>query len=331
MRIRRNPFFLSAVALFLTTVASSGSRAQVAKPPAIAKPATTAVIQSQDTNVAGVVAELTECNRKDGVLSVKVRLHNTSTAPVNFHLIEGIGDYSKFYVTAENKKYFILTDSEKLPLAPHLDNGYPWIDVKIAPGGSYQWWAKYPAPPGSAKTLTLYTRLTPPFDDVPITGPVEAADPAPVENARILDIVGVTRDLDGVMKDLGAKVTAQEIKIALSADVLFDFDKFDLKPRATDSLVKVATVVKAYPKAPLLIEGHTDGKGTHAYNVTLSENRATSVKTWLAQNAGVAPARIATSGLGETKPVAPNTLPDGTDNPEGRQKNRRVEITLRTI
>ena len=172
----------------------------------------------------------------------------------------------------------------------------------------------------------------------------DAADRALLANARILDIearildivgvsggiVGVSRGLDSVMKDLGAKVTAQDIKIELSADVLFDFDKSDLKAQATDSLMKVAAVIKAYPKAPLLIEGHTDGKGAHAYNVSLSEKRAAAVKTWLVQNAGVDPARIATSGWGETKPVAPNTLPNGADNPEGRQKNRRVDITLRT-
>lgn len=173
---------------------------------------------------------------------------------------------------------------------------------------------------------------------------VAAAARAALANARILDIVGVSRDivgvsggivgvsrgLDSVMKDLGAKVTAQEIKIELSADVLFDFDKFDLKAQATDSLTKVATVIKAYPKAPLTIEGHTDGKGAHAYNVSLSGKRAAAVKTWLVQNAGVDPARIATAGWGDTKPVASNTSPNGADNPEGRQKNRRVDITLRT-
>ena len=131
--------------------------------------ATTPVIQSQDTNVTGVVAELTECKRKDGVLTVKVRLHNTSTANAAFTVLEAQSDLPKFYVTAENKKYFILTDSEKAPLTPQLDAGYPWLKVKIAPGASYQWWAKYPAPPASLKTLTFYTAWTPPFDDVPIT------------------------------------------------------------------------------------------------------------------------------------------------------------------
>lgn len=149
-------------------------------------------------------------------------------------------------------------------------------------------------------------------------------------DAKILDIVGVSLGLDSVLKDLGAKVTAQEIKIELSADVLFDFDKSDLKAQATDSLTKVALVIQAHPKAPLLIEGHTDGKGTHAYNVSLSEKRAAAVKTWLIQHASVDSARISTAGWGETKPVTPNTLPNGADNPDGRQKNRRVEITLRT-
>jgi outer membrane protein OmpA-like peptidoglycan-associated protein len=165
---------------------------------------------------------------------------------------------------------------------------------------------------------------------------VEAAARAALANAKILevkakvlDIVGVSRSLSGVMKDLGAKVTDQEITIELAADFLFDFDKSALRTEATDSLRKVGEVVKAYPRAPLLIEGHTDGKGTHPYNMTLSEGRAASVKNWLVQNAGVDPARITTRGLGETKPVAPNANPDGSDNPQGRQKNRRVSITLR--
>ncbi len=158
----------------------------------------------------------------------------------------------------------------------------------------------------------------------------QAAARAALAHAKVLDIIGVSRSLSGVMEDLGAKVTDQEITIELAADFLFDFDKYALKTEAIPSLQKVGVVVKAYPKAPLLIEGHTDGKGTHPYNTKLSENRALSVKNWLVQNAGVDPARITTQGWGETKPVAPNTNPDGSDNPQGRQKNRRVGITLRT-
>jgi outer membrane protein OmpA-like peptidoglycan-associated protein len=159
---------------------------------------------------------------------------------------------------------------------------------------------------------------------------VAAAARAALAHAKILDIIGVTLGVEAVLKDLGAKVTAQEIKIDIDADVLFDFDKYALRPEAAETLRKVGQVVSGYPNAPLLIEGYTDGKGTHSYNMKLSANRASTVKQWLIDNASVQPSRIKTAGWGETKPVALNTNPDGSDNPQGRQKNRRVELTLQT-
>ncbi len=164
----------------------------------------------------------------------------------------------------------------------------------------------------------------------PDASSLQAAARAAITNARILDVIGVSRGVGSLVKELGAKVTDREIRIALSADVLFDFDKFALRPEAAASLLKVGEIIKAYPTAPVLIEGHTDGKGAHAYNIKLSENRAAAVKSWLGQNAAVDAARIRTAGWGETKPVAPNTKPDGSDDADGRQKNRRVEITLQT-
>jgi hypothetical protein len=151
---------------------SLGLAAFIGSAPMIAQSgaAKTAVIQSQDTNATGVVAELTECTRKEGVLTVRVRLHNTSKAMARFEVVVPRNrNYAEFYVTAENKKYFILTDSEKAPLTPHTD-GSGLLRVDIAAGGSYQWWAKYPAPPSSVKTLALYTPWTAPFDGVPIAG-----------------------------------------------------------------------------------------------------------------------------------------------------------------
>jgi len=166
---------------------------------------------------------------------------------------------------------------------------------------------------------------------------VQAAAQAALPHARIVDIVGVTSGIEGatsglqgVLQDLNAKVTEHEVKIELDADVLFDFDKYTLRPEAATSLREVGEVAKNYGKSPVLIEGYTDGKGTHAYNMKLSDNRAASVKDWLVKNAGASASRITTRGLGETKPIAPNTNPDGSDNPTGRQKNRRVEITIRT-
>jgi outer membrane protein OmpA-like peptidoglycan-associated protein len=151
-----------------------------------------------------------------------------------------------------------------------------------------------------------------------------------LSRAKVLDIVGVARGIESVLKELGAKVTERETRIELSADVLFDFDKAELKPEASESLAKVAEVLRASPSAPVSIEGHTDGKGTDAYNQPLSERRAHSVKAWLVEHGGVPAARITARGWGKTRPVAPNARPDGSDDPEGRKKNRRVEITVRT-
>ena len=142
-----------------------------------------------------------------------------------------------------------------------------------------------------------------------------------------LGVVGKAQDLNAALRDLGAKTTETEIRIELSSDVLFDFDKADLLPKAIPALEKVSTVLKSYPNAFCSIEGHTDNKGSKEYNQKLSERRADSVKNWLLAH-GVT-SQMAIRGWGATKPVAPNTLPDGGDNPVGRQKNRRVEIVVK--
>ena len=165
----------------------------------------------------------------------------------------------------------------------------------------------------------------------------QAAARAALGSAKILDIVGIergieskTRGIESVLKDLGAKVTAQEIRIELAADVLFDFDKHDLRLEAIPSLEKVAEVLRSRAGSPVTIEGHTDGKGTDAYNLLLSEKRAQAVREWLVKDGGATAARITTKGWGKAKPIVSNRKPDGSDDPEGRKKNRRVEITVRT-
>ena len=173
---------------------------------------------------------------------------------------------------------------------------------------------------------------------------MQAAARAALGSAKILDIVAMTRDIENmtrgiesktrgiesVLKDLNAKVTGREIRIELSADVLFDFDKHDLRPEAVPSLEKVAEVLRSRAGSPVTIEGHTDGKGSDAYNQPLSEKRAQAVRDWLVKNGGASAAKITTRGWGKSKPIVPNARPDGSDDPEGRKKNRRVEITVRT-
>ncbi|NBJ13887.1 OmpA family protein [Microvirga sp. SYSU G3D207] len=76
------------------------------------------------------------------------------------------------------------------------------------------------------------------------------------------------------------------------------------------------------------VEGHTDWIGTDAYNDRLSARRTASVKEWLVRHASAGRAHVEAVGFGERRPVASNTKPDGSDDPEGRQKNRRVELVV---
>lgn len=119
------------------------------------------------------------------------------------------------------------------------------------------------------------------------------------------------------------------VRFTLAADLLFDFDKADLRREADPVLETLVAQVQArLPGGRFRIEGHTDGKGMDRYNDSLSNRRAKSVQAWLTGKGRVPAARIVTTGLGKRRPVAPNTRPDGSDDPEGRQKNRRVEIVV---
>ncbi|MBF9221662.1 OmpA family protein [Hymenobacter ruricola] len=141
-------------------------------------------------------------------------------------------------------------------------------------------------------------------------------------------LTGSVSDLNGLISDLGGKQTAAGLVINFSADVLFDFDKADLKPEAQPTLEKLAQVVQQAAKSRVLINGYTDAKGDDAYNLKLSEQRAQAIADWLSTHTPGAAGQTQVKGYGEANPVAPNTQPDGHDNPEGRQQNRRVEVII---
>jgi len=135
----------------------------------------------------------------------------------------------------------------------------------------------------------------------------------------------------GAIADLEVKETPTEIRIELAADVLFDFDKADILPKAEATLKQAAALIaeRGSDDTTVRIEGHTDAKGDDACNQRLSERRAQSVRAWLASQGGLGDFEFSASGKGETQPVAPNAKADGSDDPDGRQKNRRVEIVVK--
>ena len=117
-------------------------------------------------------------------------------------------------------------------------------------------------------------------------------------------------------------------RLVIAADALFAFDRDELTPAAEEVLGELGPQL-AGAKGKVTVEGHTDSVGPDDYNRALSERRARAVRDWLAKH-GFAPAATPIAGYGESKPIAGNTRPDGSDDPEGRQKNRRVEVVVET-
>ncbi|WP_132985235.1 OmpA family protein [Luteimonas terricola] len=110
--------------------------------------------------------------------------------------------------------------------------------------------------------------------------------------------------------------------------VNFDFDKSTLRPDAVSILNEAIEILKRYPELKVEVAGHTDSKGTDAYNQALSERRATAVYDYLASNGIDSSRMVGPTGYGESRPIAPNTNDDGSDNPEGRAINRRTELNV---
>ena len=115
-------------------------------------------------------------------------------------------------------------------------------------------------------------------------------------------------------------IEANSIMITLDSGVLFDVDKYNIRPDAEETLNNLAKILIEANITDFEIDGHTDSDADDAHNQTLSENRANSVKSYL-QSAGVT-ANITTNGYGESRPVATN------ETAEGKQLNRRVEIII---
>ncbi|MDX2235939.1 MAG: OmpA family protein [Hyphomonadaceae bacterium] len=125
--------------------------------------------------------------------------------------------------------------------------------------------------------------------------------------------------------DVGVTRTAEdEILLNLPSDITFDFNRADVKSQFIGTLQQVAGTLAQYPSTTVDVIGHADSVGSDAYNQELSERRAMNVASVMISN-GVQRQRVAAYGYGETAPIADNATPDG------RARNRRVEIRLKAL
>ena len=181
---------------------------------------------------------------------------------------------------------------------------------------------------------TALVRVRPDTDRDGVFDDIDSCPDPPVGNA--VDGRGclLDADRDGILnaKDQCANTPAgtpvnsmgcpKEQTVAIELAIVFDTAKSDIKPEYDPQLKKVAEFLQLYPDVTVEIEGHTDNVGDEAANVTLSQQRAESVREALMSRFGVDGARLSAKGYGPSKPV------DTNDTPEGRQKNRRVVATF---
>ncbi|QFY11080.1 OmpA family protein [Nonomuraea phyllanthi] len=248
------------------------------------------------------------------------------------------------------KVYFTLRENDAEGLAfgtRHALAGAPKLPDRFLPGVHYPVEVYFPPLPPQVRQVSIVPDLAiAPFTGVPVTGggrpPVArerdgTATPAPGSAYQwpvvppggtiwsgISDVHELVETPERTTEQNGTQET-----IGLRTDVLFRFDKANLTDKAATVLDQVAqeTRERADPdKPPIVIEGHTDGKGEPGYNQTLSVKRAEAVRAYLAGKLGDTYVYKAT-GKGESEPIAPNTKQDGSDDPEGRARNRRVEIS----
>lgn len=163
--------------------------------------------------------------------------------------------------------------------------------------------------------------------------------PAPAPAAPQVSCADLDDDGDGVNNcsdrcpnsQAGQTIGADGCPVQLTIDlkgVNFDFDKDSLRPDAVAILDEAVAILQRYPQLRVEVAGHTDSRGKDAYNQALSQRRAKVVYDYLTGH-GIDAGRLAgPNGFGESRPIAPNENADGSDNPDGRAKNRRTELNV---
>lgn len=147
-----------------------------------------------------------------------------------------------------------------------------------------------------------------------------ASEAAKLAQSEMMDAKQHSAELEKQLIELNAEKTDRGMVLTLG-DMLFETGRSELKSGTISNLDKLSSFLHQYQDRELVIEGYTDSVGSEIYNISLSQQRAEAVKTYLVKK-GISTNRMSTSGKGETMPVASN------ESSDGRRQNRRVEIVL---
>ncbi|WP_305080826.1 OmpA family protein [Pseudonocardia sp. TRM90224] len=218
----------------------------------------------------------------------------------------------------------------------------PWNEFSLNPGlPMISKSAQDSIAPGASATVTVVFHAPPPETTsmlvsmdgfLPVEVPVLPQGSSELRDDPILHVQAQPEDdrrgpvLCAVAS--APEATTTESQFRLPADIAFEFGSAALSESvgpALDGLKKQVTAASG----TVVVEGHTDSIGTDAANQTLSEQRAAAVRSALEARLGTG-FQFTSTGLGESRPIASNTKPDGSDDPNGRAQNRRVEVTITT-
>lgn len=280
------------------------------------------------------------CHPGDAFTLPQVKQRSLSTGDVDFAAYRnGVGTPNgvRLIDPVANKEYFPVSDGSQRPDTSKMPDSLN--DTR-----TYLGWVTFAGPAAGTSSMdVLFPNGGPQVSAVPISAEqaptpqelganVVAAAPAPfATQPGSTDTTGLTLPVQNLVLTVGNPTgsdaeAGNQATITLSADVLFHFDKSNLTPAAHAVISHVASEIKARAVGPIQVTGYTDSIGTNAVNIPLSHARAQSVITALTPLTPGASYQAA--GKGSADPVAPNRLPDGSDNPAGRRLNRRVTIAF---
>jgi outer membrane protein OmpA-like peptidoglycan-associated protein len=189
---------------------------------------------------------------------------------------------------------------------------------------------------GSANDPTSPALSMGPFPLVRSSAPPQVVAPrmfAVADRSWLADDVLASSEVEQITQTLtqfGATEVEGGFRLTLPDSILFDFNSSQLRADSAPALTLIADVLRYFEGDAVIVIGHTDSIGSASYNQQLSEDRALSVVAILIAEHAIPADRLTAEGHGAEEPIAPNTNPDGQDNPDGRQLNRRVEIVVIT-
>jgi len=274
-------------------------------------------IQSGNFSVADHRGRHALVNNTGGELSFKLPelLPDRYTMEVEFHLVAN-GNPMKFYMNGDNSltvgcwrrtTYIEGQGADGLKSAGEQIPGDADVDVGVCRFMIDRGYAK--AYFGGTRTAQLNGLPTTRTDKIRVEFPgSDAADPILLYSVRVA--AGGKKLWDAITSSGRVSING----------ILFDTGSDHIRAESTPVLKDIGNMLREHPELKLLVEGHTDNVGSATLNLALSDKRAAAVKAWLIDKEQVVGSRLTTKGMGDTKPAASNT------SPEGRQNNRRVDL-----